>query len=139
MKYKSKVDLWALIVTIVFGALLIFTAVVTHVWGQWYWFVIVAVFYSVVVLPVYFRTFYVLTDTDLILNQGLFMWSHKIPLKNILELNKVRGITDSVALSIDCIEVIYYKGKLMQRVLIAPEDRTTFWKEISEHVEVDTA
>ena len=135
MKYKSKVDAWMISFVALLGAAVIFTGIVWYVWAQWYWFAVAAFFYGVLIVPTFFRTYYKLTDTDLVLNYGLFLFNHKIPYSHILELNNVRGFSDSVALSRDCIEVIYYKGKLMHRILISPKNRSVFCKELLEHVE----
>ncbi|MCL2539841.1 MAG: PH domain-containing protein [Firmicutes bacterium] len=135
MKYKSKVGSLHLILLIVLTAVFVLTAAVWYSFGQWYWFVIFGVFYLGVFMPPFFYTKYEITKTDLVINCGIFWINHKIPLKNILELKSVRGIIDAIALSHDCIEVQYVKGKMLERVLISPDNRQQFWTEINSFKE----
>lgn len=69
-------------------------------------------------------TFYVLTDTALLVRSGPFRW--KIPLNDIQQVRPTRNPLSSPALSLDRLGIHRTRGYLM----ISPEDKRAFLEDL---------
>lgn len=70
-------------------------------------------------------TDYTLTSSELLIRCGPFRW--RVPLAEIEEVNPTRNPLSSPALSLDRLEVVYRRGRVL---LISPQDKNRFLRSL---------
>jgi len=138
MKYKSKIDWWFYLVVAVFilVPLLVFiNAVVFPSLSNSFLLLIGAVFavlLILVILPMYFFTYYTLKD-ELLIVRGGFCCYKRIPYTSIEKITETRQPWSSAALSYDRIEILYSKG--LGVVYISPKDKKDFIEQLNKRID----
>ncbi len=132
MKFKSRVDLW--LAAIIWGTVI---ACFVPLFIEFDWILlIVAIGMLVFIGTLWFGTYYVIEDNELIISGGIAR--KKIPIAEITKLTKTNNPLSSPALSIKRMEVMYEPG--MQIVLISPDEQRRFIELLLEknpHIVVD--
>lgn len=128
--YKSKVDLWLLILLIAaFGGPLIYMTVREPHWFAIVWLpVTVMVIYSVTTIR-----YAIAGDTLLIKSTG---FNSAIPIKTIRRVEETNSLLSSPAASLDRLEIVYNR---YDSVLVSPKDKSGFindLKAINPEIEV---
>jgi hypothetical protein len=131
MKFKSKIDWWFHL-TVLF---VLFTSIWTFAMGirdKEITAVVVGVSLLVIdillVLPIYFFTYYTLLDTSLHIRCGLY--NKRIAYNNITEIHETRDPSASVGLSLDRISVNCSQGK----ILISPKNKHEFIRLLKQRI-----
>lgn len=75
--------------------------------------------------PVY----YMITDFELVVRSGFLQY--RVPLASIVEVRPTRNPLSSPAWSLDRLRVEYRKGTKTRYLLISPEDKTAFLRELA--------
>lgn len=75
--------------------------------------------------PVY----YMLTDFELVVRSGFLQY--RVPLASIVEVRPTRNPLSSPAWSLDRLRVEYRKGTKTRYLLISPEDKNAFLRELA--------
>ncbi|WP_445509581.1 PH domain-containing protein [Rossellomorea marisflavi] len=132
MKYPSKVDLWLAILiwgsmlgTIGIGLYAIFYE--SSSFWEVMFLLLSCVLFPMFMLWVCFTTYYLLSDTHLIIRYGPF--KKTIPLDSITSVKKMSNPISSPALSLKRIEILYDRYDM---VLISPKDRDEFIMVLSD-------
>ena len=134
MKFKSKIDLWLHLVVILFTILtlwLLYSYVTNKVS-----IVMLILFIAVlilIILPMYLFTYYVFEDLYLRIRCGL-MVNIKIYYKDIVSLKESKNLISSPALSMDRIEIKYYKNFHSDFIIISPERKQEFIDELNKKI-----
>ncbi len=128
--YKSKIDLWLLVLLIVaFGGPLIYMTLREPHWFAVVWLPItVMVIYSVTTIQ------YVIAGDMLLIKSIGF--SSAIPIKSIRRIEETNSLLSSPAASLDRLEMVYNR---YDSVLVSPKDKSGFindLKAINPEIEV---
>ncbi|MBA3714003.1 MAG: PH domain-containing protein [Pyrinomonadaceae bacterium] len=134
MIYRSKKDWW-LVSLVAAGMLLPFVlAIYNFVGGNsheaWHMLFAGAVTTTVVLLLTY-PLYYEITPSELKVRCGILV-RKQIPLSAIEEVRPTRNPLSAPAWSLDRLHVGYRKGGAESFVLISPEDKATFMRELAE-------
>ena len=135
MKFKSKIDWW---IHLVFVLALHFSIVpflplmieqtresrnILIITG-----VVTAVLLTAVIIPIWLKTEYTITEKTLIIQAGLFIWPGII-IKNIIEVEDSRTFISSPALSMNRIKITYEnRSGRVRTTAISPKDKEGFLK-----------
>ena len=127
MKFKSKIDWWFHLVVVVF----IMVPILSFFLSSYALILLIGTVFAVlcilIVLPMYFFTYYTLGDTSFLIRGGLYY--KRIPYKNIERLTETRFPWSScTALSYDRIEILYTNG--LGVIYISPKDKQEFIKQL---------
>lgn len=83
-KYKSKIDLWLIIIlTLVFGGIVIFSVIKK----EWIGFII-AIIPTIFIWNMFRSTYYIVTEEELIIRCGIFY-------KLVIKITDIRKISES--------------------------------------------
>jgi hypothetical protein len=135
-RFRSKVDIW-LVVVLAIAVAVMWSALGNLAWTGGSLDVLelgVAVLTTVFLAWFFAATYYVVTDTDLIVRSGPLRWI--IALRSVERLRASRDPLSSPALSLDRIEVTYGS----KRILVSPQDKVGFVRALRTqlpHVELD--
>jgi hypothetical protein len=117
-KYKSKIDLWLVVLlSVVFGVIII-SLMINKVWIG----LAIMLIPSVFVLNMFTSTFYTLDGYELIIKCGL-LYKVVVPINDIKRIRESNDLISSPALSIDRLEIQYGK---FETVLISPKEKFSF-------------
>ncbi|EHI97378.1 protein of unknown function DUF1200 [Clostridium sp. DL-VIII] len=134
MKFKSKIDLWFHLVVILFIILTLwlFYSYVTNKISIIMLILFIAVL-ILIILPMYLFTYYVFEDSCIHIRCGL-MVNIKIDYKDIVSLKKSKSLISSPALSMDRIEIKYYRNFQSDFIIISPERKQEFIDELNKKI-----
>lgn len=120
--HPSKRDAWLVTVLATAGMFSLFAALVTLSDQPSAGYALLSVLFAAgsFVIWMFTGTFYVVTETELLVRSGPFRWS--IPLRHIQEVHPTRNPLSSPALSLDRLGIRHAGGYLM----ISPEDKRAF-------------
>jgi len=124
IRFNSKIDLWLLVVLLLFAAVCLFPALRMLGAGTGIAMRAFAVLLLLIAaLPVWLiaATHYVLTDTALEVRSGPFRW--RVRLDEITAITPTRSPLSSPALSLDRLRIDYGRGR---SIMISPEPRQAF-------------
>ena len=131
--YKSKVDLWLILIVIVAGVFLIGAAIQTlfseglnH--PGTLTLLASSLFYIAVMLGLAYPVTYEITQSELIIRSGLIR--NRIDLSSIESVKPSRNPLSAPAWSLDRLRIDYYRKGKLTFLLISPEDRTAFLNEL---------
>lgn len=131
LKYKSKTDWWlaviiwgSMLLTIGIGVYALATEVLSLV--ELFILILLTILLPLGILWMWFTTFYVIDEQDLIIRYGPF--KQKISLQLIKSMQKTMNPLSSPALSLKRMEITYGQYDF---VLISPINRDQFMKELS--------
>lgn len=121
-KYKSKIDLWLIIIlTLVFGGIVIFSVIKK----EWIGFII-AIIPTLFIWDMFKSTFYIITEEELIIRCGIF-YKLVIKITDIRKISESNDLISSPALSIDRLEILYNR---FDTILISPKKKYEFLQSI---------
>ena len=121
-KYKSKIDLWLIIIlTLVFGGIVIFSIIKK----DWIGFII-AIIPTIFIWDMFKSTFYIITEEELIIRCGIF-YKLVIKITDIRKISESNDLLSSPALSIDRLEILYNR---FDTILISPKKKYEFLQSI---------
>lgn len=121
MKFVSKKDWW--IFFILFGAVIaLYTILLIN---MDIYIALACIPVSLLILWFWFTTFYVITDTKLVIRSAFIHIN--IPVYDIQSIQKITNILSSPALSLDRLKIVYDSEK---SVLISPKNRGEFLEEL---------
>ena len=121
-KYKSKVDLWLIILlTIVFGGVVILS-IINKDWTGFFIAIIPAIF----IWNMFTSTYYIITEDEVIIRCGIF-YKLVIKISDIRKISESSDLISSPALSIDRVEILYNK---FDTILISPKMKYEFLQSI---------
>ncbi|WP_146553643.1 PH domain-containing protein [Rummeliibacillus sp. SL167] len=121
MKFVSKKDWW--IFFILFGAIIaLYTILLIN---MDIYIALSCIPVSLLILWFWFTTFYVITDTKLVIRSAFIHIN--ISVYNIQSVQKATNILSSPALSLDRLKIVYDSEK---SVLISPKNRGEFLEEL---------
>ncbi len=121
-KYKSKIDLWLIIVlTVVFGGILVLSIIKK----DWLGFTI-AMIPAIFIWNMFTSTYYIITEDEVIIRGGIF-YKLVIKITDIRKISESNDLISSPALSIDRLEILYNK---FDTILISPKKKYEFVKSI---------
>jgi hypothetical protein len=121
-KYKSKIDLWLIIIlTLVFGGIVIFSVIKK----EWIGFII-AIIPTIFIWDMFKSTFYIITEEELIIRCGIF-YKLVIKITDIRKISESNDLISSPALSIDRLEILYNR---FDTILISPKKKYEFLQSI---------
>ena len=131
--YKSKVDLWLILIVIVGGVFLIGAAVQTlYSEGLNHpgtlTLLASSLFYLGVMFGLAYPVTYEITQSRLIIRSGLVR--NSIELSSIESAKPSRNPLSSPAWSLDRLRIDYHRKGKLTFLLISPEDRTAFLNEL---------
>ncbi len=127
MRVNSKIDLWVSI--IIWGGILIMAGTIALFHDQAIINYAIGLPTIVLLLWIYFGTYYELRDEYLYCKCGPF--SEKIPYPKIKSVKFSRNMLSSMALSLDRIEVKQHgKGYVLGTTYVSPENREQFMSEL---------
>ena len=126
--HRSKRDTWLMVVLAAAGLLSLTVTVVTFLTEPGGGRALLVLFFAVYgfILWTVVGTFYVVTETALLVRSGPFRW--QIPLSKIRQVLPTRNPLSSPALSLDRLEIRHGFGSLM----ISPEDKRAFLRDLVE-------
>jgi len=134
MIYHSKKDLW--IVLLVSAAVLlpfvlgIYNLVVRNGNAEAGWYLLfVGTLTGAIVLWLTCPLYYKITSSELVVRSGFMHW--RIPLSSIEEVHPTRNPLSSPAWSLDRLQVDYRKDTKTGSILISPEDKQGFMRELA--------
>lgn len=124
--HRSKRDAWLMAVLAVAGLYSLAVAAVVTFTGPGPGLAVLALLAAVYafVAWIFVKTFYIVTETDLLVRSGPFRWT--IPLDDIQKVQPTRNPLSSPALSLDRLEILHSRGSLM----ISPEDKRGFLEDL---------
>jgi hypothetical protein len=135
MLYRSKKDWW--LVGLVWGGVLtplllgVFNLFVQGGNPQLGWALVrVGVIASAAVLITTFPLNYEITATQLVARCGVMRW--RVPLAAIEEVRPSRNPASAPAWSLDRLRVEYLKGGATRTLLVSPEDRHAFIRDLTD-------
>ena len=121
-KYKSKIDLWLIIIlTLVFGGIVIFSIIKK----EWIGFII-AIIPTIFIWNMFRSTYYIITEEELIIRCGIF-YKLVIKITDIRKISESNDLISSTALSIDRLEILYNR---FDTILISPKKKYEFLQSI---------
>ena len=121
-KYKSKIDLWLIIIlTLVFGGIVIFSVIKK----EWIGFII-AIIPTIFIWNMFRSTYYIVTEEELIIRCGIF-YKLVIKITDIRKISESNDLISSTALSIDRLEILYNR---FDTILISPKKKYEFLQSI---------
>jgi hypothetical protein len=121
-KYKSKIDLWLIIIlTLVFGGIVI----ISIINKDWIGFII-AIIPTIFLWDMFKSTFYIITEEELIIRCGIF-YKLVIKINDIRKISESNDLISSPALSIDRLEILYNR---FDTILISPKKKYEFLQSI---------
>ena len=121
-KYKSKIDLWLIIIlTLVFGGIVIFSVIKK----EWIGFII-AIIPTIFIWNMFRSTYYIVTEEELIIRCGIF-YKLVIKITDIRKISESNELISSPALSIDRLEILYNR---FDTILISPKKKYEFLQSI---------
>ncbi|MBO2535233.1 PH domain-containing protein [Rummeliibacillus suwonensis] len=121
MKFVSKKDWW--IFFILFGAVIaLYTILLIN---MDIYIALACIPVSLLILWFWFTTFYVITDTKLVIRSAFIHIN--ISVYDIQSIQKITNILSSPALSLDRLKIVYDSEK---SVLISPKNRGEFLEEL---------
>jgi hypothetical protein len=121
-KYKSKIDLWLIIIlTLVFGGIVI----ISIIKKDWIGFII-AIIPTIFIWDMFKSTFYIITEEELIIRCGIF-YKLVIKINDIRKISESNDLISSPALSIDRLEILYNR---FDTILISPKKKYEFLQSI---------
>jgi hypothetical protein len=121
-KYKSKIDLWLIIIlTLVFGGIVIFSVIKK----EWIGFII-AIIPTIFIWNMFRSTYYIITEEELIIRCGIF-YKLVIKITDIRKISESNDLISSPALSIDRLEILYNR---FDTILISPKKKYEFLQSI---------
>ena len=121
-KYKSKIDLWLIIIlTLVFGGIVIFSVIKK----EWIGFII-AIIPTIFIWDMFKSTYYIVTEEELIIRCGIF-YKLVIKITDIRKISESNDLISSPALSIDRLEILYNR---FDTILISPKKKYEFLQSI---------
>ena len=121
-KYKSKIDLWLIIIlTLVFGGIVIFSIIKK----EWIGFII-AIIPTIFIWNMFRSTYYIVTEEELIIRCGIF-YKLVIKITDIRKISESNDLISSPALSIDRLEILYNR---FDTILISPKKKYEFLQSI---------
>lgn len=121
-KYKSKIDLWLIIIlTLVFGGIVIFSVIKK----EWIGFIF-AIIPTIFIWDMFKSTFYIITEEELIIRCGIF-YKLVIKITDIRKISESNDLINSPALSIDRLEILYNR---FDTILISPKKKYEFLQSI---------
>ena len=131
MKFKSKIDWWFHLVVAVF----ILVPILSFSFSSYTLILLIGIVFVVfcvlVILPMYFFTYYILDETTLLIRGGLYY--KRISYKYIERITESRYPWAScAALSYDRIEILYTKG--LGVVYISPKEKQEFIKQLNQRI-----
>ncbi|MCL1873667.1 MAG: PH domain-containing protein [Clostridiales bacterium] len=134
MKFKSKIDWWfhmlvlicllASAFPIVLG--IIYSIISSLIIGA----AVMIALGGVIVLPIYFNTYYTLEDTKLHIRSGLCI-NKRIPYQYIEGIKETRDPAASAGLSLDRIEIRYSSQNM---ILVSPKDKQEFIRQLNQRM-----
>ncbi len=129
MKFRSKIDWWfyTMPLAFIFLALYLFrfSTVLTSILG-----IIIMTIGALLIFPLFISTYYILTDTHLIVKSGFF-YNTKIPYEEIISLRETKDAIASPGLSLDRIEICYASNEVIQ---ISPQNKDRFLYLLDEQI-----
>lgn len=121
-KYKSKIDLWLIILlTVVFGGIVILSIIKK----DWIGFII-ALIPAIFIWYMFTSTYYIIRENEVIIKGGIF-YKLVIKITDIRKISESNDLISSPALSIDRLEILYNK---FDTILISPKAKYEFVKSI---------
>lgn len=124
--HRSKRDTWLMAVLVLAG-LLSFSVAAAAIFeepGPGLATLSLALAVDSFVVWIFLRTYYVVTETDLLVRSGPFRWT--IRLSDIQQVRPTRNPLSSPALSLDRLEILHARGFLM----ISPQDKRGFLEDL---------
>lgn len=117
-KFKSKIDLWFIILLgLIFGAVLV-RSVVDKNWIAFGIILLVVIF----IIHMFSTTLYIVKDKKVVIKCGYF-FNKAIEIQNIRKISESHNVISSPALSFDRIEILYNK---FDTILISPKEKKKF-------------
>ena len=128
MVFRSKIDLWLLIVFITSAVIPITQAIAALQNGaNWMPHVLISGMLVLSFLWLLFSTKYTINQDTLIIQSGPFRW--RIPKKEITQVTPSKSVISSPALSLDRLRVEYAGGRKF--ILVSPKDKNGFLQAVS--------
>ncbi len=127
--YQSKKDTWLILLLILAAMAIIAGSIISYRFTRNFALSLPQLFMVAIVLALVFPLYYQITDTALIIRSGILCW--KIPLERIIEVTHSTSPLSSPALSLDRLEVKYWKGSRSRSVLISPGDKESFMGDLA--------
>ena len=123
MVFRSKIDLWLLIVLVTTAVIPITQAMAALKNGaNWIPHVLISGLLGLSFLWLLFSTKYTINQDTLIIQSGPFRW--RIPKKEITQVTPSKSVSSSPALSLDRLRVEYAGGR--KSILVSPKDKNGF-------------
>ena len=128
MVFRSKIDLWLLIVLVTTAVIPITQAMAALQNGaNWIPQALISGLLGVSFLWLLFSTKYTINQDTLIIQSGPFRW--RIPKKEITQVTPSKSLISSPALSLDRLRIEYAGGR--KSILISPKDKSGFLQAVS--------
>lgn len=127
MKFKGKIDHWAHLMMLVLlseAGLMLYLGVDT----QSGFYLTLGILLGILLLflaPIYFNSYYVLEEHELLIRAGCF-FAWRIPYTVIIQAVKTDDMSASIGFSLQRLDLEWWEQDKRKRLLIAPEDRELF-------------
>ena len=125
MVYRSKIDMWLIIVLLSTAAIpLVLAYVAVQEGSAWISHAVIAGVMSCFFIWLVLTTKYSIEETTLKIQSGPFTW--QIEKREITKVTPTRSIISSPALSLDRLRIDYASGR--SSILVSPKDKVGFVK-----------
>ncbi|MCC9296738.1 PH domain-containing protein [Clostridium sp. WLY-B-L2] len=134
MKFNSKIGWWFHITVVLFTiiTLWLFYLYIINKIGSLAFILFISLL-ILFILPRYFLTYYVFEDSYLYIRSGLIL-NIKINYGDIISFKESNNIISSPALSMDRLEIKYYKNSFCDSILISPDKKQEFIDVLSKRI-----
>lgn len=123
MVFRSKIDLWLLIVLIITAAIPLTQAVAALQNGEnWIPHVLISGLLGICFLWLLRSTKYTISRDTIVIQSGPFRW--RIPKAEITRISSSKSVISSPALSLDRLKIEYSGGR--NSILVSPKDKNGF-------------
>ena len=136
MKIKSKIGDGLFIGLVVFTILTLAMYVVWVVTGVWWPAIVLTAILLIVIVPIYFATYYELTRTELRIYCGIF--GKSVPYRSIISMTDAESIAPAFCLSHQRILIRYMEDDEIKSVYVSPANREQFRELVNAEINKST-
>jgi len=133
-KYLSRVDFSVFLIFLLLCILDIASLILWIFVGTWWPALTISLIILILVAPQYFFTYYVLNDTCLKINFGIFLINYKIPYDKILAISPVYSSAMGPKLSNKTVRIVFITGEKSHTIYISPASFDAFMDSLSDKV-----
>lgn len=134
MKIHSKIGDGIFISLLVLCLLTMFFCIVWVLVDVWIPAVVFFAILTIVVIPIYFGTYYRINQDALYINCGLFLINYRIDYSKIVSMTDVEKYNLAPALSYHRVCIRFIQGDNIKSILVSPSDKDKFKKLVHDQI-----